>query len=315
MTQSQLDTLRKEIEEKLTPIVDRDYVFLDLPFHPNVGDTLIAMGSLSFLKGTGHKCLYYCSPGTFDNRKISPDALIIFNGGGNFGDLWKEFYTDFRNKILKMYPNHHYLVLPQSVCYKEEENLRYDVELFSSCPNVTICARDKVSYDFLKEHFKENTILLVPDMAFYTEKKYLTSKDNKGKVLFLKRKDKEFVSNPKYDIVPKDAEERDWPTMERLSRVHRYYLVINRRINKRGCPKLLFNIENHIWMKLILPIYLNSGIKFVNNYDIVYTTRLHVAVLATLLNKKVVFFDNSYGKNSALYETWLKNNDNIQFIY
>ncbi len=315
MTQYKLDELRKHIEDKLTPLIDRDYVFLDLPFHPNVGDTLIAMGSLAFLRKTGHKCLYFSSPGTFDNRKISPETLIIFNGGGNFGDLWKEFYTDFRNRIMRMYPRNHFIILPQSVCYKEEKNLKEDVELFSSCSHVTICARDEVSYVFLAEHFKKNTILLVPDMAFYTEKKHLINKVNNGRILFLKRKDKEFVANSKYDIVPRDAEERDWPTMEKLSGLHRYYLAFNRKINKIGCPKLLFGIENRVWMKFILPFYLRNGINFVNSYDVIYTTRLHVAILAALLNKKVIFFDNSYGKNSALYNTWLKDDDNVEFIY
>ena len=64
----------------------------------------------------------------------------------------------------------------------------------------------------------------------------------------------------------------------------------------------------------IVNLYIRKGIHFVNGYDIVYTTRLHVAILSVLLNKQVYFFDNSYGKNSALYNTWLLEFPNIKLV-
>ena len=79
-------------------------------------------------------------------------------------------------------------MLPQSVCYKDEDFLEEEVKLYSACgKNITICARDKVSYDFLKEHFTQNTIVLVPDMAFVTNSKYLKCQENNGRILFLRR--------------------------------------------------------------------------------------------------------------------------------
>ena len=43
-----INVLRQILEERLLPLVDRDYVFLDLPYHPNVGDTLIAFAARHF---------------------------------------------------------------------------------------------------------------------------------------------------------------------------------------------------------------------------------------------------------------------------
>lgn len=51
-----------------------------------------------------------------------------------------------------------------------------------------------------------------------------------------------------------------------------------------------------------------------NKYDTIYSTRLHVAILGVLLNKYVYFFDNSYGKNYALYDTWLRDFSNLKFV-
>lgn len=308
--------LRKIIEESLDSYIDRDYVFLDLPYHPNVGDTLIAMAAKNYLKRFPYKCLYYSSEFTFDNRSIPSDILIIFNGGGNFGDLWKN-YTDFRNSIIRKYPRNHYLILPQSVMYLDENNLDADIALFSSCPNITICARDQQSYDFLKKHFVKNNILLVPDMAFYSDQSFFKSSKSSNRVLFLRRYDKEFVENSKYSIVPKESEIHDWPTMEKKTIPYYIYsliYIISDVIEKYVNPLFTWRLRDWYWQKVLHPYNVRSGFKFVGKYGKVYTTRLHVAIISVLLNKKTYFFDNSYHKNSALYNTWLQDVDNIQLI-
>ena len=311
-----IDVLCQLLEDRLLPLIDRDYVFLDLPYHPNVGDTLIASAAITLLKKAPYRCLYYSSSNTFDRRKINSNTLILFNGGGNFGDLWRD-YSVFRNKIISEHPENHFLIFPQSVSYLDKKNLEEDVKIYSLCgKRMTICARDRESFEFLKKNFVNNNLLLVPDMAFYTDRRLLNPKYGKDRVLFLKRRDKEFVSDSKYNIVPDNAEIHDWPTLE--SKMLRFYgkylrfIQLSRSI--RWYPNFLLHVEDFIWQKLILPYYLKNGINFVNRYDVIYTTRLHVAILGVLLNKQVHFFNNSYGKNYALYNTWLIDLPNIKIV-
>lgn len=308
--------LKKIIIKELDSIIDRDYVFLDLPYHPNIGDTLIAMAAKNYLNRLKYKCLYYSSEFTFDDRFINSDTLIIFNGGGNFGDLWYN-YTEFRNRIIKKYSNNHILILPQSTMYLEESNIKKDVEVYSTCSHITICARDNQSYDFLKHHYDNCNIILVPDMAFFTNHEYIRPNNKTGKTLFLKRNDKEWNDNAMYSIVPREAEVHDWPTLERTT--FPYWILyrimnVNNHIIKRFNIKLAWKIEDFYWQKILHPYNLRVGVRFINNYDIIYTTRLHVAIIGVLLGKKIYFFDNSYHKNSALYFTWLKDVDNIQLV-
>ena len=315
-SKDKIKQLRKIIEESLDSYIDRDYVFLDLPYHPNVGDTLIAMAAKNYLKRFPYKCLYYSSEFTFDNREIPNDILIIFNGGGNFGDLWQN-YTDFRNSIIRKYPQNRYLILPQSVMYMDDKNLKADLNLFSSCPNITICARDQQSFSFLKKHFVKNNILLVPDMAFYADDNVFPLSNKKGKILFLRRDDKEFVDSPKYSIVPRESEIHDWPTLEKTTIpyfVNSQILKICNMIEKYINPKVAWKIRDLYWQKILHPYNVRSGFKFVGQYETVYTTRLHVAIISVLLGKKIYFFDNSYHKNSALYNTWLQDADNLQLV-
>lgn len=309
-----LEEIRNLIEERILPLIDRDYVFLDLPYHPNVGDTLIACAVESLLKKLPYHCLYRSSEYTFDDREIPSDVLIIFNGGGNFGDLWLN-YTVFRNKIIKKYPQNKFLILPQSVYYREDNNLLSDVEIYSKCgKSITICARDHISYNLLARNFVENNIILVPDLAFYTDTIYLKKSPRTNRVLFLKRNDVEFLDSSCYSIVPKGSEVHDWPTLEFFWWIQNKYVAFKRYTLKKWYPRCLLHVEDWLWQKMILPYSLRSGIGFVNKYDSIYSTRLHAAIIGTLLGKDVYFFDNSYGKNYALYDTWLKDFSNVQFI-
>ena len=309
-----LEEIRNLIEERVLPLIDRDYVFLDLPYHPNVGDTLIACAAESLLKKSPYHCLYRCSEYTFDDRKIPSNALIIFNGGGNFGDLWKN-YTVFRNKLINRYPNNKFLILPQSICYREDNNLFSDVEIYSKCgKSITICARDNASYNLLARNFVENNIILVPDLAFYTDTIYLKASPKTNRVLFLKRNDVEFLDSSRYSIVPGDSEVHDWPTIERFWWLQNKYGAFKRYTLKKWYPRCFLHVEDLLWQRIILPYILHNGIGFVNKYDTIYSTRLHVAILGVLLNKNVYFFDNSYGKNYALYDTWLRDFSNLKFV-
>ena len=47
--EDKIEALRQLLEDSLLPHITSDYVFLDLPYHPNVGDTLIAFAAKRLL--------------------------------------------------------------------------------------------------------------------------------------------------------------------------------------------------------------------------------------------------------------------------
>jgi pyruvyl transferase EpsO len=183
-------------------------------------------------------------------------------------------------------------------------------------PHLTICARDINSYHLLKDKFCNNTILLVPDMAFYIPIHFLDkfrNKETKG-VLFLKRTDKELAPDS-IDVlnnISSDLDVRDWPSMDQRDLLlwSSYKLSgLNYKLNHPidGLVDLYFQ-------KIIKTYLIKMGICFISSYKQIYTTRLHVAILATLLSKPYIFIDNSYGKNSSFYDTWLSDIEDIKFI-
>lgn len=298
--------LRQIIEEQLTPLINNDYVLYDLPYYFNIGDLLIWEGELSFLKGLPFKMLEYGSAFTSNlKRKIKKDTIILLHGGGNFGDIWD--IHEFKRKVIRNYPENRIIIFPQTVFYQKNENMLRDIELMSRHPYLTICARDIHSFEVLKKNFK-NTILLVPDMAFCIPyenlQKYLQPTQNK--TLYVKRKDKELCKenisfSPLFNLF-----ESDWPSYEQVT------------WEEKGL-KLAYKFR-HLGLSSIIDLYafyilrpqlIRKGIEFVSQYREIYTTRLHVFILSILLGKSCTIIDNSYGKNSSFYETWLKNVDGI----
>lgn len=306
-SEEKIKSLCEEIHSKLTPLIKSDYVLYELPYYSNVGDLLIWKGELAFLKQLSYRRLDCCSKETYKNNKLSAHVTILLQGGGNFGDIWREV-QDFRLRIIEKYPQNPILIFPQTVFYENVNTLKSDARLMGKHKNLTICARDRVSYELLKENFSNN-ILLVPDMAFcippiQLEKYRRVAED---KTLFLKRSDKEFKDidyafNSKYPVTVSD-----WPSME-----HSDFVQLGMRYAMKF-RRLHMPFVTDCYADFYREQLIKKGVRFISNYKEIYTTRLHVAILSVLLGKSFHFFDNSYGKNRAFYDTWLNDVDNAVF--
>ena len=308
--------LRSIINNQLLPLIDSDYAYLELPYYENIGDTLIWEGTRIFLNQTKFKCLYSASFTTFYHHKIPHNSLILLQGGGNFGDLWKQPHT-FRKKIIELYPNNKVIIFPQTVWYENQENIKADEIFFANHPNVTMCARDNVSFKFMQEHFPQNKILLVPDMAFFINLdkfgKINTAKTKR--TLYAKRTDKELKNNHWPTFIPNNADVHDWPTVENTAFKYMCANVIIRWLNFFANTigiKTINRIIDLIRLFFFRHQYIKDCVKFINKYDTIYSTRLHIAIASAMMGKKVYLMDNSYGKNFNFYDTWLTDIENTE---
>lgn len=306
-----ISQLKNIINEQLSPLIDANYVLLDVPYYTNIGDTLIWEGTKQHLKSKPYKCLYTASVETYKYRPLPKDTIILLQGGGNFGDLWRR-HQELRQTVIKSYPNNRIIILPQTVFYNNNSVFAEDAKILNSHKDLHICARDVKSLEYLKKALTCN-LLLVPDMAFCISKRTLNKykKEETEKALFLKRNDPELCEYNFASYIKETGEQLhtgDWPTMERYFK------------EKERLDKLVFHKEQlkripDIYADLVFrPHQVKKGVEFVSQYKKVYTTRLHVAILSVLLDKKIVFFDNSYGKNRSFYETWLKDVEKLTFV-
>lgn len=323
-----IQALRKIIYETLDPLITQDYCLLDTPNYKNIGDNLIWAGELAFLKRLSFNMVYTANMYLCNFSKIPIESTILLQGGGNFGDLWRTS-QEFRNKVVANCKNNKIIIFPQTVFYNDKTLLKKDAQLFAQHPHLTICARDHISYAILKQHFSHNNILLLPDMAFCLSLDKNLSEQETGKALLMKRVDKELntdidiknILSSNLNNTGRKIHIKDWPTYnlgKQAARIDAISDTIQRKISERmiGMPVAGKLVDYRYGLKRRdnLHRYIKMGIRFINEYDEIYTTRLHGYILSILLNKKVHIIDNSYGKNSSFFNTWMKNFENSFLI-
>lgn len=305
--EKKIDELRTDIYNKLSSLINNDYILVDLPYHSNIGDILIWEGERHFLSKLPYKCLYKSSMYTYKKQNIDKNTIVLIHGGGNWGDVWRGS-QEFHLKMIREYPHNKIIVFPQTVHYHNLLNLNQDVAIASEHPNLIICARDSNSYDLLKRNYIFSTILLVPDMAFCIPLSYLAQykKQCRNVHLFLKRSDKELAPF-NMDKFKFSYEVKDWPSMENksMSALFLKVLTIAQRLKLIPTTLVDYFAENFVRENLI-----KKGVKFLSKYDSIYTTRLHGAILALLLGKNFFLINNNYGKNKNFFKTWLDNGGN-----
>ncbi len=312
--------LRRLIAKQFGNLIDRDYVLLGLPYYLNVGDILIWEGEKQFLRTLHHKCLnegYRYR----DYERIKDDTLILLQGGGNFGDLWR-FIQDERLRIIQRFQNNPIIITPVTYWYENNNLVQQDAEIMARHPNLTICARDTLSFDLLKINFN-NQIMLVPDMAFFIKKSTIMKHvHHRGEgTLFLKRMDKELALNS--PLLPKEVMDtvdvHDWPSMEkdplywlRYRKLWKFGKTLGRYTKLRTLSRMILKLSDWYFHEHCRKQLVHEGVNFISRYSSIYTTRLHVGILSILLDKEVTIIDNSYGKNSSFFDTWLSDTDGVK---
>ena len=306
-TIDKIEQLQGLIKEALTPLIDSDYWLLEVPYYPNVGDTLIWQGELDFLSTLPYKRKGMQSYFTEIPMNIPKDEIILLQGGGNFGDIWP-LPQEYRMHVVQQYPDNKIVFFPQTVWFEHEENMKECAEALSKHKHLTICARDKVSYEILKKNFT-NEILLVPDMAFCIDMSRWATPQPTKEALLLKREDKELKEHSELLELTKkgDITICDWLPFSEECWQKTWF-----RRTRKYVPIMYDWYARHIFQ----PYLIHSGIQLIGSHKKIYSTRLHAAILSILLGKAddLIWFDNSYGKNSSFYDTWLSDVDGIKFI-
>lgn len=315
---NQINALQNIIIETITPLINSDFALLDVPEHNNIGDNLIWKGELDYFSTLKHSCVYeYSLWYKLDYKKLDSTHIFLFHGGGNFGDFYK-LNQEFRLQIIQSYKDKRIIVLPQSVYYKNIQNLKSDAEIMNQHPDLHIMVRDKESFDLLNQYL-ECKVYLVPDMAFCMDRSYIDkfrikNLTNSKKGLYMKRKDSELASN---EIQFSEFDVLDWPTFNYgrikrglVYRRERYNRILSNKLIDLGLGNIVdsrFGLKPYNQMNR----YIKKGVRFMDKYESIYTTRLHGLVLAILLEKEVYIIDNKLHKLTRFYDQWLTDFEDV----
>lgn len=267
----------------------------------NIGDIGITIAQMQMIKDIypDRKILEIPAINFYDYVElmkpiVNDDDIITLIGGGNMGNLYP-LVEEYRRYIISNFPNNKMLSFPQSIDFNHGDNgaeeLQKSVDIYGAHKNLTIFAREQLTYDVMKKNFK-NDVRLVPDIVLYLKNKIeLTGKKENISLCF--RDDDEKITQN--DIIKDLTNLLTKNNFENISIASTHLGdIIIKSYEKQQIFETLLN-------------------KFQKS-KLVITDRLHGMIFSVITNTPCIAFDNSNKKISATYNTWLKGNSNVRLV-
>ncbi|PZT53306.1 polysaccharide pyruvyl transferase family protein [Paenibacillus silvae] len=291
-----MDKLKKRLEAILQVVPPRSKIYyIDYPVYSNGGDILIMKGAEAFFKSNDIIVSARYSVHDFhEGIHIPEDHIIVLSGGGNFGDLY-DAHQNVREALVKNYPRHRIVILPQTIFYKEEANIQKTAALFNQHSDLHLYVRDESSLQLATAYFPRCHVELLPDMAHQLWPIEVKQVPVKEKLLFFRT---DIEQKAEQTQLNSDGDYLDWPTLyNRYERKLIYY--ISKGLKKPATRA----VSQWIWMRYS-DYLMNKAIRCFADYRMIHTSRLHGHILSCLMAKPNLLIDNSYGKNSGYYQLW-----------
>lgn len=241
----------------------------------NIGDHQIACSMLAFLQELyPEKKIREITASMYFRfrealkKSISPNALIVLPGGGNFGDIYP-VAQKIRQDVIDTWKKNTKIVFPQTIHFSNTDRghafLEEAKKTYTESNNVILVTREEASHFFAKKNFSCRC-LLIPDIVLHDGQERTVERDRS--VLYVLRSDdeKSFKGNwddfqslagryaqkldhqLTYSITLRDREDTvEWV----LEQYHKARLVITDRLHGMvfaaitGTPCIAFGNYNH----------------------------------------------------------------------
>lgn len=263
------------------------------PNNGNAGDALLNMGFYALAKKYN---IHFVEINKNEINKVREEDVLLIAGGGALVPEWGST-TDLVEKLNKKIK---LIIFPQSI---------RDIDsVISNLPeNTTVFCREKYSYQYCLEKSNVKSIFLENDIAFYCDLNEIL--DSKIRMQFFSKK------NIARHVILKGHKIRSY---------FRHDIIFAMRVDKEKNDNL--NVPRKLINDFSIVASFGSGnykqslysarkfLTLINLYDEIHTDRLHVAIGAALLGKKVKIYNNGYYKCKGVYEKSMKEMENVSFI-
>lgn len=286
--------------------------------HWNIGDVLIQYATEKFLRDHGYDVRKWVSHQNLTRNSldsIDDDGTLIFQGGGNFGDLYKT-YQDLRLRVLAAKPNVRSVILPQTIYFKDPCAAKATEAVFRRCTDLHLVARDGVSFDYARKNFSA-VIHCLPDMVHH-----LFPADAFGKhgqddqPLYFVRRDHYHGQDqaPPIRRLLNGATAHDfvdWPDFhtradKQVFRAASWMHRVDRRLGNRLPVYAAWTLHRNNLVQRALKLFAA--------HNRLITNRLHGVLLGILSGHDISVFDTQYGKLTAYHDSWLSDFPALELV-
>ncbi len=275
-------------------------ILLATPVHGNLGDHAIVHAEKKIITNRfkGKKLIEienscYLAYGNMIKRFVHKDDIIVIDGGGNLGTLWKHEDDKIRS-IIEMFAENKIIVFPQTCYYDDVNNERERIvknrKAYESAKDLTIMLRDRESFELFTFLFPSIKTLFVPDIVLSLHPEIEEKK--RGGVFLCFREDceKNICAEKKENI--KKSIIRRFGDCE----FHDFSTLVPCGVNEKTREKEL-KIK---WEEL-------------SKAKLLVCDRLHAMIFALITETPCIALDNVSKKVSGTYE-WLQDIPYIQIV-
>lgn len=279
-------------------------ILVDFPDHPNVGDSAIWQGEMTYLRDRHHLApSYVCTRKDYAHdvvARLSADAPILIHGGGNFGDVWPA-HQQFREHVIDRWKGRRIVQLPQSIHFADRAQADRTARAIERHGNFLLLVRDQESFAFASRHFPCE-VRLCPDMAFCIGPMKPGARADIP-VLAMLREDHESVMRGG------EAERLGIPVEDWITDHDRALRMARRTGKLRGMLRFDRRMVRALSLDAAARSRVRRGVVQLSRARALVTDRLHVHILSLLLDRPHAVLDNSYGKISRYMDAFTGTTD------
>lgn len=282
------------------PLGEKYYV-LGTPQHSNLGDSAIVLSEINFLKQCGirEKRIKEVTTEEYKEFKdvlkarIRKSDKILLHGGGNMGDQW--FGEELlRRDMLSTFKRNKMIIFPQTFFYSNTIEGQREKEksiLFYNRNNLTIVAREQISYGLMRHLYPNANILITPDIVLsaYRGAFGIKRQRRKGIMLCLRSDIEKSMSVLEHKRIEDFLQKSNWT----ITKTDMYANCVVTKKNRDECVKSKMN-------------------EFASA-KIVITDRLHGMIFSAITGTPCIVFGNYNYKVEGTYE-WIKYLGYIRFV-
>lgn len=202
-------------------------------------------------------------------KTISPNDIITITGGGNMGEMYGDIEL-LRLMVIRMFPNNKIIVFPQTTDYIGENNYLFRLahKTYNSHKDLTLLAREEVTYAKIAQCFPKAEVHLVPDVVMTLDK--WENKERNG-ILFCLRNDKEKgKSRTMVETIIAGADKYSITTNDYDTHIDKNHMPLDVREEEL----------QQIWSKF-------------SSSQLIVTDRLHGMIFAYITGTPAIVFPNS----------------------
>ena len=166
---------------KLARSKNKKIIFiLGTPNHRNLGDQAIAQAENALIDKNIKNAIVInlSTPMIMRSRQnllldlICEDDIILGHGGGNMGDTYMGEEL-CRRKFIQEFPNNKIVIFPQTFHFSDTpygvKELKNTISIYSKHKDLTLIAREQLSYEKMVKVFSNNKVILTPDIVLTTD--------------------------------------------------------------------------------------------------------------------------------------------------